>query len=302
MRYGLIWAVSALSIQVFAQPVIQNGNNIPSVGFSAPVSVIVSSSTDITAGGSNHTWDFSAYTFSQVGTLNVIAPSSTPMGSSFPTANYAFSFGGTYSFFNVGATKMEALAWTITQAGVGNDYTPNPKTLLKFPFNFNDTESDTWQKVGGAANSVTLYYDSYGTLITPSGTYTDVVRIRENYGPGEDDYQWYILNSLIPVAIFDHNSTTLYHIAATQVSGIDDHKELSHSFKIYPNPAQGFATVGDISRGSVVRLLDVTGKVVFSASSSEDTFHLKTDTLEDGLYLVQVEENGSVAHQKLLIN
>jgi len=238
MKKATVIAMLAFSINAFAQPVIQNGNNIPSVGFSAPVSTIVSSSTDITNGGANHTWDFSAYTFSSAGTLNVITPSSAPMGSSFPSANYVFSFGGKYSFFNVGASKMEVQAWTISSAGSGNDYTPNPRTTIKFPFSFNDSEADTWQKVGGSSSTVTLYYDSYGTLITPNGTYSNVVRIRENYGSGSDDYMWYILNPFMLVAIYDHNTTTLYHIAATQTTSVANlYTTAKNVIDVYPNPA-----------------------------------------------------------------
>lgn len=294
MKKATLIAMLALSINAFAQPSIQNGNNIPNVGLNAPVSLIVSSSTDITNGGANHTWDFSPYTFSPAGTLNVISPSSAPMGSSFPSANYAFTFGGTYSFFNVGASKMEVLAWTITSAGSGNDYTPNPRTTLKFPFNFNDTEADTWQKVGGSTNTVTLYYDSYGTLITPNGTYTDVVRIRENYGSGSDDYMWYILNPLTLVAIYDHNTTTLYHIAATQnpLSISNLYTTSNNKISVYPNPTKDQI---NFSVQTNVQLTNVTGQIL-AVRNNVNTLDLSV--LPTGIYLLTLTDNNGQVTQR----
>jgi len=302
MKKLLLNAIWAFSINAFSQPVIQDGNNVPAPGFSAPVSFIVSGSTDITNGGVNHTWDFSAYTFSSAGTLNVITPSSAPMGSSFTSANFAFSSAGTYSFFNVGSSKMEVQAWSITAAGSGNDYTPNPRTMLKFPFNFNDSETDTWQKVGGSLNTVTLFYDSYGTLITPAGTYTNVVRIRENYGIGSDDYVWYILNPLVPVAIYDHNTTTLYHIAATQVTGISDQNSLPIEANIYPNPANDIVSINNIPIGSSVNITDITGKTIYSLAIRNEHTTIRTTDFENGVYFLQVMNNGRMANKKLIIS
>lgn len=302
MKKLLFIAVSAFSINSFAQPVIVNGNNIPAVGFSASVSTVQSSSTDITNTGANHTWDFGTYTFQPVGTMQVIAPSSAPMGSSFLSANYAFSFAGTYSFFNVSGTKNECLASTITGAGSGNDYSPNPKTLLKFPFNYNDTDTDTWQKVGDSPNTITFTYDGYGTLITPFGTYTDVVRVHENYGVGDDDYRWYILNPLTEVAIYEHSTTTLYAIGATQVpTNMEEHGKHTVAMSVYPNPANSTVTIANISNGSLLVITDITGRVLHTEEANAETVTMNVDQFGAGVYLVKVENENSIAVKKLII-
>lgn len=302
MKKVLLITVIACSVNCFAQPVIQNGSNLPTPGFSAPVTAIVSGSTDITAGGANHTWNFGSYTFTPVGIVDVLAPSATPFASSFPTSNFAFSFSGAYSYFNVSPTKMEVLAWTITSPGAGNDYTPNPRTTLKFPFNYNDIETDTWQKVNGSPEAVTLTYDAYGTLITPTGTYTNVVRIKENYGVGQNDYQWYILNPLMQVAIFDHNTNTLYHIGASQITGVDDQHNLQEAVEIFPNPSNEHVNVRNIPSGSSIIIADMTGNLIYSSTQVDTQETINTSSFANGIYYLRLTSKGKIVSKKLVIS
>ncbi|MES2681250.1 MAG: T9SS type A sorting domain-containing protein [Bacteroidota bacterium] len=221
----------------FSQPVISNGNNIPAAGLSAPFSSNIASSGTGNA-GANQTWNYSALAFSTSGTVTTIDPASSTFSSAFSSANYAYVLANTYSYFKSTGAKTEVQAYSITSPGSGNDYTPNPRTLLKFPFNFGDTETDTWQKVNGSVNTVTLTYDGYGTLIMPARTYSNVVRVKEDYGNGAIDYQWYILNPLMSVLAYNNGGNMFYHTAATQLvnTGISPNSILLPA-SVFPNPA-----------------------------------------------------------------
>ncbi|NUM32755.1 MAG: T9SS type A sorting domain-containing protein [Bacteroidetes bacterium] len=295
-------AISAFSINAFAQPVIKNGDNIPAPGLS--VHVQFATTTVVGNPGTNQTWDFSSLSFTSMGTVDVIAPAASPIGSSFPSCNYALSLAGqnSYSFFQASSDKIEVLAWTISSPGYGNDYSPNPRTILKFPFNYLDSENDTWQKVGGSVNNVTVTYDGYGTLVTPTITYNNVVRVKEDYGGGGIDYQWYILNPLMAVAIFDHNFNRLYHFGATQTTGIADQNNLQMQAGIYPNPAADFVTVTNIPNGSTIKITDITGKTVYSSVITNEQTIISTTEFVNGVYFIQVESNGSFANRKLVVN
>ncbi|MCC7233207.1 MAG: T9SS type A sorting domain-containing protein [Bacteroidia bacterium] len=303
MKKTVLLAIPLVSLHTYAQPVIQDASNIATPGFSAPVFIAtVAPSIVLTGPGANQTWDFTTpdFVYTSGGNLDVIVPSTAPMGGSFPAANYAYTFASTYSFFNVSASKMEVQALTIVAAGTGNDYTPNPRTQLIFPFNFNDSAVDTYQKVGGSQGTVTITYDAYGTLITPSGTYTNVVRVRDSYGPGDNDYEWYILNPLTQVAIYDSTNNTLYHIGATQISGIEDNTVSGLS--LFPNPATDLVTVSNLPAGSTVRITDMTGRKVYSRPAGSENTLVNTSDFANGVYLVQVENNKGVLTQKLIIN
>ncbi len=298
----LIFSVSFLVLSISAQPVIINGSNVPAPGYTAPVSM--AATTLPGSAGANQTWDFSALTFSSLGTMNVITPSSSGMASSFPTANYAYTFSGTTSFFEVGATKMEVLAYTITSPGTGNDYSPNPRTMLKFPFSYQDTANDLWQKVGGSVNTVTITYDGYGTLITPTATYTNVVRVKEDYGSGGIDYQWYLTNPLMPIMIFDHNNNYLYYTGAV-VTGTSEILSNKVSVNVFPNPSNGKVTFtlskAEIKSG-VISITNSLGQVVSETIINAETSVIEISGLASGIYYYQVSaENSVLGRGKLVV-
>ncbi|MCC6252639.1 MAG: T9SS type A sorting domain-containing protein [Bacteroidia bacterium] len=302
MKKVLLIAISAFSINAFAQPVILNGNNTPPSGLSVPVNY--ATTTSVGPGGSNQMWNFGSLSYTPIGTVDVIVPSTSPIGASFPTSNYALSLVGqnSYSFFEVSSNKMEVLAWTISTPGSGNDYSPNPKTLMKFPFNFLDTVNDTYQKVGESVNNVTLTYDGYGTLVTPSITYTNVVRVKEDYGGGAIDYQWYILNPFMSIAIFDHNFNRLYHFGASQATDITDQNNLQMQVSVYPNPAADYITITNIPNGSTIKITDITGRTFYSAENNNEKTTISTTKFVNGVYFIQVANSSLIATRKFVVN
>lgn len=303
MKKTLLIFCSALALQAMSQPVIQDSANLPHSGFNVPV-LTAPASGGAGGAGANQTWDFSNLSFSNAGTYSVILPSASPIGGSFPTANYAYSFMSTYSFFSANASKMDVLAYTITSAGSGNDYSANPRTVLKFPFNYLDTLTDSWQKVGGSVNTVKLTYDGYGTLKAPGVTYQNVVRIREEFGNGSD-YQWYTLNPLMSVMIFDHNTNTLYHTNAVQLrlaeTALPESKGL-----IYPNPGKGLFTfnTAQLPANSPYRLniCNSLGQSVYQITELAAVSTVDLSTLPAGMYFYQLSSNaGSIQSGELII-
>lgn len=288
-------AFLVFSANAIAQPVILNGDNMAPVGLSVPVQF--ATTNVIGTGGSNQTWDFSSLSFTSIGSVEVIAPASSPIGTSFSTANYALSLTGqdSYSFFEVSGDKMEVLAWTISTPGEGNDYSPNPRTVLKFPFNYLDSENDTWQKVGGSVNDVTITYEGYGTLITPTQTYYDAIRVKEDYGDNEIDYQWYILNPLMAVAIYDHNLNRLYHFGAAQSTGTGD-EIMPNAISVYPNPTKGII---NFSVRTNVQLTTMTGQVVANMSNVNN---LDMSNVPAGIYFASFsDEKGQVLQRSKIV-
>lgn len=298
-RCFLFIVFAVFSLHSSAQPVIENGNNLPTVGFTAPVSVATMSIANVGASGADQVWDFSGLTYTSAGTMEYIDPSSSPFGSSFPLATHAFSFAGTYTFLNNTASQQEALAFTISSPGSGNDYTPNPKTLLKFPFNYTESLTDGWQQVGDSPNSVTQTYDAYGTLITPTHTYTNVVRIHSDYGPEDDDYQWYTLDPLTFVAIFDNDINALYSIAGAQNTDISEQNSLG-DLLLYPNPANDQLTLSGIALGSNIQVFDMTGRILQNIAKGNTRLNIAN--LSEGMYLVYVENNGLTVTKKFTVS
>jgi hypothetical protein len=297
MKKYLLLVFSALSVSAFAQPVISNGNNIAAPGFSTPVSYAIPAS-GVGNAGANQTWDFSSLSFTPVGTLNTIDPATSPFAASFPTSNYAYTLATTYSYFQASSSKMEVLAYSITSPGSGNDFSPNPRTVLKFPFSYNDTETDTWQKVGGSTNNVTITYDGYGTLITPSATYSNVVRVKEDYGGGAVDYQWYILNPLMSILTYSNGNNTLYLAQATTPTAIEVQNTPLHSIKMYPNPSRGqltFHCSGLPPEGPTeLTIITAKGQVIFKSGICEGLSSVDLNSASRGMYFYQFSSNQKI--------
>lgn len=85
----------------------------------------------------------------------------------------------------------------------------------------------------------------------------------------------------------------------TSVENIKD----EFSFNIYPNPANDFVTITNLPIGSTMRILDITGKVVYSSAiTNEQTTTINTTDFINGIYLIRIENNGNIANRKLVVN
>jgi hypothetical protein len=77
---------------------------------------------------------------------------------------------------------------------------------------------------------------------------------------------------------------------------------------MYPNPATDFAQLEidlQTSGAFTVELFDVMGKNLFSrtsaASAGKNVFNVPVNSLQDGVYLVKVNVNGSVVTKRLIV-
>lgn len=300
MRKILQLSFALVSFQAFSQPVINDASGVPAVGYSAPLSTAPCLSAG--SAGASQTWDFSSLTFSSMGTLSVIDPATSAMGPSFPSANWAYSVSGAvFTYFQNTSTEMINWASLIASTGGDNDYSANPKTLMQFPWNFNDSFTDSYSEMSSTSN-VTVTYDGYGTLIMPGGnTYTNVVRVQESYG-SDVDYRWYLTSPLISVAAFIGSDNTLVWIGATPTA-ISEETE-NTILSLFPNPANETIQLNFNAQASstLVKIIAMDGKIVYTANTMTypglNTINIDISTLPAGIYTVQAGN----AFQKLSVN
>ncbi len=193
----LLWswlgAVGALNAQV-----VLNASDFPSPGdvwINANDTLV--ESVDVGMPGANQTWDISVgLNTDEVLTQFFVLPDTTPWGSFFPTSNIAVGFPGvSYNYLSINANRALVLGF----AGLDPSGTldqplvipfDDPQTVAVFPaqmgVSYVDTSIITVIIPGDGVNfdsvrfkSVsidTVTYDGWGTLTTPEGTYTDVLR------------------------------------------------------------------------------------------------------------------------------
>ncbi len=297
MRKTLLIAAIAYSMNAIAQPVILNGDNISKSGTSALLYSGVAAG--IGNPGANQTWDFSAVSFTSTGvTWTVVKPDSTPYFSTFPTANYGWTFSKDtsykYFYFNISATKFDVLADNISAPGAGNDFSPNPKTALKFPFYYGDSVVDTYQKVGGTTINVSTTYDGYGTLITPYGTYTNVWRVKEIQSTGNGTYTWETVNPIRPIIVYTISNNSLTMFGNTPITGINDPKASELSVDLYPNPAKDKLVIklSDVSSNGTytLNLFNLEGQCIKEVSIRSGINDVELENLAGGIYFYHLKE------------
>jgi hypothetical protein len=292
-----------------AQPVISSGSTLAPVGFADSITQVISS-TSPGMGGAAVNWDFSILTPSTAGYIAIVNPATSPYYSTFPTATYATVMAQVgdspfYEYDVVSAGKLEMIASRYT-GSAGSNYSTNPKTIMPFPFHYTDSVTDNYQKTTNSGPSaVTLTYDGYGTLTTPYGVYSNVVRIKEDYGSGDFYYEWYTTSPyLVQMARYD-NSVSAFQFLKSIPTGISiTSATLDIDATISPMPVTSTAIVrlsGNISNAQMT-VMNMLGEVVTKLSLNVPVTTFDRGNLASGMYFFTIcSNNQQMARGKILI-
>ncbi|HRG01939.1 MAG TPA: T9SS type A sorting domain-containing protein [Bacteroidia bacterium] len=98
-------------------------------------------------------------------------------------------------------------------------------------------------------------------------------------------------------------STSTCNVITVTTTGLNENT-LLNAISLQPNPASTFFTLSNVADGTTVNVMDVTGKVIVSNSviDGDKAMTIETDNLSNGIYVIQLKNNGAVAHRKLIIS
>lgn len=282
MRTSTLLLALAFGASVAAQPVIDFAS-IDLIGSSFNVYAVTSPGTsDPEPDGANVTWDFSSATLQLMGTQAFMAAAGTPYAASYPTANMASAqtVAGTtsYAYYDLQSTKLDVLA-----DGVGS-MDPNvysePKTVLQFPYAFNDWFIDYYNK-NGTDYSVSRAYMGYGTVILPSGTFTNVVKQASTSGV----IDFYTTS---PTALLVHiESDGSAVVALPGTVGIQEHGQAS-ALRSFPNPVQDRLTLANDAPLGDWWIMDATGRVAQAGRTASLSTTIDLSSLASGSYIARI--------------
>ena len=298
-----------LSTTLFAQPVITSSDPLQSVG---TIDSIYSASATVSpgTGGANITWDMSALAFSFGGTATIANPPTSPYISTFPTSNLCLQLtaGATaYDYDRVSSTGWETISTSYAGPGTGQDYSTNTRLEMPFPFHYLDAVIDTYQQTTGGPQVETLTYDGYGTLITPYHTYTNVFRVKEDYGGSDYHYSWYTVNPLMLLMNYSNSGNNYLYLntipVTTQSSQINIDRQ---SATVIPNPFSTDAILKLVSPNGLnnasLFIVDPLGNVVKKIPVTGIETIIPRQGFPSGLYFYHVQNNGlKIASGKLVI-
>ncbi|WP_160138306.1 T9SS type A sorting domain-containing protein [Chryseobacterium sp. c4a] len=290
--------------------------------------------TSITAGssGANITWDFSAYTgVNPVSFVNRVCPGQTNCFR-FPGANRISMLTNVDTSDFSSMTDTDATMLGSYSGPALGDVTVtyvNPLIEYKFPITYLQQFDDTYEfnSVSAAIGNVnetgqvSVTVDGYGTVITPKGTYPNVLRIKRMRTATQviasspapitatytnESYQWVsqtggmVFSFAINTSVLNgvsNTSKSVSYIDSSVLSTADlDNKKAE--IIVYPNPSSDYITVTSKEDLKKITINSLEGKTVLTAENSRN---INVSKLSKGIYILQGElKNGTIISKKII--
>lgn len=313
MKKPLLLPVLLLaSASIFAQPTIQSSDFYPTIGESFTLNY----GSYIAPGlaGSNVTWDLSGLAASS--TITVSALAANP---SFPGTDLTLTYSGQSSIY-VDFTPTEYLVNGLFQVPSNTTITySDPMKYYEFPMNMGESYTDNFAATFTTSGfnftrsgTISCEVDGYGTLITPSGTHTNVLRVHsvqdytDSYAMGSldvtiDNYTWIKAGfhqelAMVQTMTSDVSSGSSAYYASNTL-GLNN-SEFS-TMKLYPNPTQDYLIIDFEVTVDQIEVTDLNGRLV-TVSFDKEAGILDVSQLNSGIYYVTIYSNNSSTVKKIV--
>jgi hypothetical protein len=238
--------------------------------------------------GQGVTWNFSTATVQAVGPASAGPASATPYAGSYPLADFSLGQGlqgppltMQYAYFDVTASGLELLV-----DGVPLDVNvfSDPQKVLQFPMSYGATFTDTYMDADMTPQTVTWAYSGNGTMITGSGTYTNIVKMSNSFG----DMIFWNTTPLFPRLLITDSDIVFF---GPQVVGVDERSAVAKPV-LYPNPATNELRISGLLGTAEWQVIDALGRVAGSGRfTATDIGMLDITSLDAGSYRVVVNTN-----------
>ncbi len=327
---GLLVASSAAT--AIAQPTLTTATNNPVVGDKFKGYMVDTNGVSIGSAGASITWSMATLVKNDSDTTSYLACPATTGCDSFPGSNIAVLNAGDYLYGISGTTGIKLLG---ANSGGTFVHFGDSMILTHFPLSYGAMYDDTVNSVisfSGMDIYITArthnHADAWGTLTTPTGTYTNVLRVhtttvtRDSLEiiPGfptvdssmTESYNWYVSgfhSPLLTVNMDTAGSATPYVSDAkyfkaitTPSTGIREVAKAG-TLGIYPNPANNdvnFAFVATNAAPVTITVMDMTGNVVSTTTvenvkAGENNINVPVNNLPTGIYTARLHGAGEPA-------
>jgi len=333
-----------LSSVLSAQPTL-NSTDMYDVNYTFLTKEVDNPSTiDVTSTGANSTWNFANITMGTESNNTFLNPAGNPGSSNFPQSNlcqYVTSVGGNpgYTYLKSTSNAFSIDGVYLSQVGSETVSQLNPDMdIFRFPFTFNSSFTQpiggtTTTSVGGSSytyyreGSQTVICDGYGTLTTPLGTFTNVLRIKtiqiysdSSYSPGNPqvfDFESTIYNwvsaqskgvSLLSQTTFVFNGTE--SVSGTMSSlptvGIEEASD-KLDFNIFPNPAKDQLFIqlpAYKAENLTAEIFSITGQLIRTIKLNNQQsmpVNFQLEGMESGSYLLRLSDQKSSGIRRFIV-
>jgi len=341
MKKYLLFSLAVIaSIQAaFAQPVLTAANSNPVAGDNFTNHTCIATGIVQGAAGAAVTWDYHTLTDTAAGPGDFVTCASTPYCDSFAGSNLATgtgtgaSAGSSYYITNTNV-------WEENGNVSGGSYMnylhySKHRVIHQYPVVYNTSFLDTNISFFSPATSYGIERDSnkidgYGTLILPSGTWSNVLRQRIvtalydsipdsalTYLGTYEVYYWYTPGFHFPLLeiVFDSSSGTGWSAAfagyTTKVTtGVTTVNNDEMTIEVSPNPAGNMIHLKftlDDSRSALITLEDMTGRIAATITgdgmnNGMNDIAIPVAGLPEGMYILHLISAGKSTSRKVIVS
>lgn len=330
----ILFALLLGSAGLHAQTLTE-ANSAPAIGHTTTVSTFsLSFPNDFTErqSGSGVTWDLSGVGTGSSNSTTYQTPSGGSVASDYPSSNMlsidASTGGETY--MAVGATGWN-IQGTYGASFGQQQFSADPREFMVYPFSLGDSETFSFN--GTFDNFVTpliprggsqkLECDGIGTLILPSGTVENCIRVlaTSNY---DDDFGVISLNYIDSIWLWfrpgtrDYIATIslfyldgVYTLGAGSIranseimpttGGVAPGFEAAHAVTLAPNPALDRIHLSGARAGSTLELFGMDGRMLQAWTLEENNPWLQLPTgMAPGSYALRLTGEGRIQRMTLI--
>ncbi|PQJ12952.1 hypothetical protein CJD36_004195 [Flavipsychrobacter stenotrophus] len=313
-----------------AQPTLIAATNTPLAGDVNVAHYLDSNSIAVGASGATVTWNFGSVVDTTTDTTRFLSCAATPYCDSFSGANLASFDGSDYTYIVTSAAKITAIG-----GHSGSDFIhfTDPKDFIRFPFTYNNSWVDTSSVPfsGASVNYVdSNTADAYGTLVLPSGTYPNALRMHTVThqtvifsgfpvsSSRTESYSWYAQGIRTPLMIIDldtsgtgvlHLDQARYYTHSGSTTAVNDAKPVASGLNIFPNPAANLLHIAfnlANTADACVTISDLTGRTIANIAGNSlvkgaNELSYSVSELPAGVYIVQLYSAEGNATQKFVV-
>lgn len=298
--------------------------------------------------GANQTWNCSS-AFIPFDTVHqkFVTSSTTPYANKFGSSTLAFDSptDSIYTYLHTNSNGLYADGVYSYQSGlVSGDahYTNGGQLMLPTPFSMGSTNVSP--AVFSAVKTVLVVFqagiyrtetrssiaDAWGTIITPSDTFNNVLRIKTKItsydsiflpailgqapAPSYDtayEYSWVqnvdSIGQIMTITTGKDSTTindaTYNYKTRKSINGISNIKANS-SFNVYPNPANDYLNIQlDKQPLTSYQLIvsDILGRKLINKTENKQLTSIDVKSLNSGTYFLQIIENGKTTARKFVV-
>ncbi|MDX5397647.1 MAG: T9SS type A sorting domain-containing protein, partial [Hymenobacteraceae bacterium] len=333
----LFFLLSTIAFQVAqAQPTLTAANT----NFQAAERYIIKQTQYVNPGpgGANQVWDFSSNLVVRPDSINQVIDNTS---GSFPflQANILvwdgfFSNTSVFNYFQITGSNKQRVGYNQNNPFGGSLETvyTNLEELLRYPFTYQNSFTDVFKGTQSSSQpnntftntftgTTTVDADGYGTLITPTGTYTNTLRVKtstlrtDSSSTGKsvylnEIYEWYQPGIHWPIFQLHKNTDASGNIVYSSfgrflkrvIVSTPDELTATLNLQLYPNPTSEKALLTyELKKPAEVKiaLLNLMGQEVKQIKDGNEAAGLQQTAIQltglsTGMYLVKVQVDDAV--------